>query len=47
MPLCQKGARLTDNHAVYMIMIMTSDVMTNVADAYQKKGAKLTDNHAG
>ena len=29
-----------------MIMIMTSDVMTNVADAHQK-GAKLTDNHAG
>ena len=48
MPLCQKGAGLTDNHAGYMIMIMimTSDVMTNVADAYQK-GAKLTDNHAG
>ena len=46
MPLCQKGARLTDNHAEYMIIIMTSDVMTNVADAYQK-GAKLTDNHAG
>ena len=46
MPLCQKGARLTDNHAGYMIMSMTSDVMTNVADAYQK-GAKLTDNHAG
>ena len=45
MPLCQKGAGLTDNHAGYMIMIMTSDVMTNVADA--KKGAKLTDNHAG
>ena len=44
--LCQKGAGLTDNHAGYMIMIMTSDVMTNVADAYQK-GAKLTDNHAG
>ena len=44
MPLCQKGARLTDNHAGFMIM--TSDVMTNVADAYQK-GAKLTDNHAG
>ena len=46
MPLCQKGARLTDNNAGYMIMIMTSDVMTNVADAYQKC-AKLTDNHAG
>ena len=46
MPLCQKGARLTDNHAGYMIMIMRSDVMTNVADVYQK-GAKLTDNHAG
>ena len=46
MPLCQKGAGLTDNHAGYMITIMTSDVMTNVADAYQK-GAKLTDNHAG
>ena len=46
MLLCQKGARLTDNHAGYMIMIMTSDVMTDVADAYQK-GAKLTDNHAG
>ena len=29
-----------------MVMIMTSDVMTNVADAYQK-GDKLTDNHAG
>ena len=29
-----------------MIMIMSFDVMTNVADAYQK-GAKLTDNHAG
>ena len=29
-----------------MIMIMTSDVITNVADAYQN-GAKLTDNHAG
>ena len=41
MPLCQKGAGLTDNHAGYMIMIMTSDVITNVADAYQK-GAKLT-----
>ena len=41
MPLCQKGARLTDNHAGFMIM--TSDVMT---DAYQKD-AKLTDNHAG
>ena len=36
MPLCQKGAGLTDNHAGYMIMIMISDVMTNVADAYQK-----------
>ena len=47
MPLCQKGAGLTDNHAGYMIMIMTSDIMTNVADAYQKKSAKLTDNHAG
>ena len=46
MPLCQKGAGLTVNHAGYMIMIMTSGVMTNVADAYQK-GAKLTDNHAG
>ena len=46
MPLRQKGARLTDNNAGYMIMIMTSDVMTNVADAYQKC-AKLTDNHAG
>ena len=46
MPLCQNGARLTDNNAGYMIMIMTSDVMTNVADAYQKC-AKLTDNHAG
>ena len=50
MPLHQKGARLTDNHAGYMIiimiMIMSSDVMTNVADAYQKS-AKLTDNHAG
>ena len=46
MPLCQKGARLTDNNAGYMIMIMTSDVMTNVADAYQKC-AKLTDNYAG
>ena len=48
MPLCQKGARLTDNNAGYMIMIMimTSDVMTNVADAYQKC-ATLTDNHAG
>ena len=46
MPLCQKGARLTDNNAGYMIMIMTSDVMTNVADAYQKC-TKLTDNHAG
>ena len=50
MPLRQKGARLTDNHAGYiimfMIMIMSSDVMTNVADVYQK-GAKLTDNHAG
>ena len=46
MPLCQKGARLTDNNAGYVIMIMTSDVMTNVADAYQKC-AKLTDNHAG
>ena len=46
MPLCQKGARLTDNNAGYMIMIMTSNVMTNVADAYQKC-AKLTDNHAG
>ena len=46
MPLCQKGAGLTDNHPWYMIMIMTSDVMTNVADAYQK-GAELTDNHAG
>ena len=46
MPLCQKGARLTDNNAGFMIMIMTSDVMTNVADAYQKC-AKLTDNHAG
>ena len=46
MPLCQKGAGLTDNHAGYMIMIMTSDVMTNVADAYQK-GTKLTDIHAG
>ena len=41
MPLCQKGARLTDNHAGYMIMIMTSDVMTNVADAYQKKALSL------
>ena len=29
-----------------MIMIMNSDVMTNVADSYQK-GAKLADNHAG
>ena len=29
-----------------MIMIITSDIMANVADAYQK-GAKLTDNHAG
>ena len=46
MPMCQKGARLTDNHVGYMIMIMTSDVMTNVTDAYQK-GVKLTDNHAG
>ena len=46
MPLCQKGAGLTDNHAGYMIMIMTSDVMTNVADAYQKD-TKLTDNNAG
>ena len=46
MPLCQKGARLTDNNAGFMIMIMTSDVMTNVADAYQKC-AKVTDNHAG
>ena len=36
MPLCQKGARLPDNHAGYMIMIMTSAVMTNEADAYQK-----------
>ena len=36
MPFCQKDARLTDNHAGYMIMIMTSDVMTNVADAYPK-----------
>ena len=45
MPLCQKGARLTDNYAGYMIMIKSSGVMTNVADAYQK-GAKLTDNHA-
>ena len=48
MLLCQKGARLTDNNAGYMIMIMimTSDVMTNVADAYQRC-PKLTDNHAG
>ena len=46
MPLSQKGAGLTVNHAGYMIMIMTSDVMTNVADAYQK-GANLTDNHVG
>ena len=46
MPLCQKGARLTDNHAGYMIMIMTSDVVTNQAEAY-RKGAKLIDNHAG
>ena len=30
-----------------MIMMMTSGVMTNVADAYQKKGAKLTDSQAG
>ena len=42
MPLCQKGAGLTDNHAGYMIMIMTSDVMTNVADAYQKALSILT-----
>ena len=42
MPLCQKGDRLPDNHAGYMIMIMTFDAMTNVAD-----GAKLTDKHAG
>ena len=46
MPLCQKGTGLTVNHAGYMIMVMTSDVMTNMADAYQK-GVKLTDNHAG
>ena len=41
MSLRQKGARLTDNHAGYMIMlmimIMSSDVMTNVADAYPKR----------
>ena len=41
MPLCQKGAGLTDNHAGYMIMIMTSDIMTNVADAYQNKALSL------
>ena len=46
MPLCQKGAGLTVNHAGYLIMIMNSDVMTSVTDAYQK-GTKLTDKHAG
>ena len=41
MPLYQKRARLTENYAGYMIMIMTSDVITNVADAYQKKALSL------